>query len=544
MPRTRNNVFSGMTEIRADYEAAKPSRFRRARQLPTSGASADYHLRNQQDFLNMLELVRDFERNEPLLRQAVRRLVNNVNPGAMTLDPDTGDDVVDNRLADRWRDWGSDRNVCHVAGLMDWPKMTNTALGRTVIDGDGFGLTAEAEDDPHIGLRVQTHEAHRCRTPNRSQKERGVCGVEKNSGGRAIGYWFTNEPIDPNETVKVSDVTKVPRYDAAGHEQVFHVFNPERFSQSRGITYCAPIANAMSMRDDVEFAELVRRQVVSCVAILEQWDLGAKQYFEAQHGTAYGPATQDQWVEGGARETIGLRPGQRVRGAPGLKLEGFAPNIPGESYFNHVRQLLAYMAVNLDLPLIVLLLDAADANFSSYRNVLDQARMTYREIQRWFGSTWHSPIYRALVRRWAVDDDVLKRILTKHGPEVGLRRLLNHSWKPQGYEYIEPVKDATRHKIELSSAMTSGRRFAAHRHGTDWEVLATEIVEDNAFAIKKAIEAAKAIEKETGETVNWRELCPLPTPDGMKITVGDEPAADEAPSTTPAKKPAEKTRAA
>lgn len=511
-------IFSHMAELRGDYDAAKTrqNRFLRKRSVPTHGASADYHIRDQQHFLNMLELAREFERNEPLLRQGVRRLVNNVNVGGMSVNPETGDKQVDRHLAQRWADWAEESSRCHAADKFDWASIANIGLGRVILDGDFFGL-------PLSDGSLQTHEAHRCRTPNRARKDPGVCGVVNDDRGRAIRYKFTREVRDPYEEVRVNDVVEVAARNDRGFRNVFHVFRPERFSQRRGITAIAPIPSVIGMRDDLDFAMLVKAQVASCVTYFENVDKDAPDF--STDGSEEGELSFDQWPDGSSRTTVGMHPGKVLKGRPGRSWQGFTPNIPNAEYFDHGRLLLTYLAINLDLPLIVLLLDARDANFSSYRNVIDQARMTYHEIQRWFASQFHAEVYRWKVRQWLLNDPELQdfRRKTEDGDPDALFR---HLWNPIGYPYIEPVKDATRWLIELSNGMTSPRRFHANR-GSEYESVAREIVEDRSYCIRLAIEEARALNQKYAldlgdEKIHWRDLCPTPTAEGIQITFGNE----------------------
>ncbi len=499
-----------MAEVRAEYDAARyrSNRFLRQVSLPVNGASADYHIRNQRWFLTMVELARHFERNEPLIRQAVRRLVCNVNVGGMQLDPDTGDPEVDEHLRSRWQEWSSQPSVCHAAGKLTFEQMADLGLARVVIDGDFFAL-------PLRDGTLQTLEAHRCRTPDRARRDRGVCGVILDNRARPVAYTFTREPVDPNEQVRVADVRRVPAVDADGNRLVFHVYNPERFSQTRGITALAPVTTVLGMRDDLDFAMLVKAQVSACVAFFRERELGS---MASSDGSELGEQTSSTWADGTGFTQTSLHPGMILQGEPGEKLSGFSPSIPSEPYFEHVRLLLTYLAVNLDLPLIVLLLDAREANFSSYRNVIDQARATYGKIQSWFASQFHAEVYRWKVRQWLLNDPELQAFARTKS----VADLMRHRWNPVGWPYIQPVHDATANLLELANGMTSPRRFAAKR-GTDWVVLAREIVEDRAFAIRLAAEAARQLSDELGVDVHWRDLIPTPTAQGIRLALsGDE----------------------
>ena len=66
--------------------------------------------------------------------------------------------------------------------------------------------------------------------------------------------------------------------------------------------------------------------------------------------------------------------------------------------------LLGILAVNLDLPLCVFLLDASETNYSGFRGAIDQARQRWREVQSWMMGLFHGPVYEWKVRQWAVTD--------------------------------------------------------------------------------------------------------------------------------------------
>lgn len=517
-----------MGDLRADYNAARQSRFRRKRNLPVGGAGADYHIRNQANYFQLVEFARDMEHNAPLVRQGIRRLVANCNPGGMTPDPDTSERDVDAHLMKRWWDWSENPNQCHAARKLGFRRMTNVAFGRVVVDGDIFGVPLEAGS-------IQTHEADRCQTPSRARTRGGVCGVEKGPLGEAVRFWLTKQPYDGVRNLTFDDVQPYDAFTADGEPNVYHVYNPERFSQSRGISALAPVLDAESMRDDLEFAELIKAQVQGAVCFAEVVDanawahldmLGAFEKLKANGGEYF----LDQWQNGEERKTVGLRPGQILRPRiPGTAYEMFSADIPGDGFFDLEKTVLTYLAINLDLPLIVLLLDASDTTFSSYRHVLDQARTTFREILDWFSLQWHRPVWRWKVLQWLeAGDPVLTSFLRRFSDQAeGLALLLQHDWYGLGEKYIEPVKDKTGDAIELSHSLTSRRRWARWRHGIDWGTLAREIVDDNFAAIKLAIEASQQLEQETGVAVDWRELLPFGMPQGVTMSLSTDDAAPE-----------------
>jgi hypothetical protein len=295
------------------------------------------------------------------------------------------------------------------------------------------------------------------------------------------------------------------------------------------------------MRDDIDFATLVKHQMASCIGMVEELDPALWQFFQ-QHGVLTGEKEQFQFASGTLTDTMTMRPGAKYRPAPGYKLKDFNPNSPSPQYFEHIRVLLTYMAVNLDLPLIILLLDASDTTFSSYRHVLNQARDTFKVLRERIVEQWHRPVWNTLVRHWAFGDPVLKRFIERGGNEEGMRRQLTvlrrHWWNHPTYEYIEPVKDGTGDVLKLGHCLTSFRRFAAGKHSEEWPVLANEIVDDRYFGIRLACLRANELNAEFGpNTVHWRDLLPLPTAETSISLTG---TLDD-PTPKPANQPQEAT---
>jgi capsid protein len=306
----------------------------------------------------------------------------------------------------------------------------------------------------------------------------------------------------------VRDVRRYPARDSDGNRQVLHLYDPDRVSQTRGVTVLAPIAKMAGMADDLAFAQLVKAQVASCYAILHN----RSDEFEGGPDVKTGDQTTEPRPDGSTRIVEGTAPGMHIYNYPGEEMTGFSPNVPNAEYFAHMTQILGTIAVNLDLPLAVLLLDPSKTNFSGWRGAMDQAKIGWRALQKWLITWFHGPIYRFKVRQWQADDPALRSIGDK---------ALEHRFAAPGWPYIEPLKDRTAELLAVRNALTSHRRRCAER-GADWEDLSTEIVEDNALMIVKAQEKAVELNKKfPGLGITWREVACLPTPDGVQISIQD-----------------------
>jgi hypothetical protein len=274
--------------------------------------------------------------------------------------------------------------------------------------------------------------------------------------------------------------------------------------------------------------------VASCFAIFEE-----QQPVPERGRTAGGDKpikTGDERLEpfadGSERTIQGASPGMRVRGKPGVKFQGFAPNIPNPEFFPHATLILSFIGINLDLPVCVLLLDPSNTNFSGYRGALDQARIRFRQIQNWLRYAFHSRVYRWKVRQWMSEDPRIAAAVGKSGKI----KPFGHLWHPPTWAYIEPMKDATADLIRERNLLISRRRRCAER-GYEWPDLAREIVADNSLVLELAYRRFQKLKAKYPEwDVTWREIVSLPTPDGIQLAINPAQSdGDEQPPTAPAK---------
>lgn len=530
MVRLRNNSEPPKTTalmeywdgLRSDYNATKQTRFKRVqRGLPLAGAGADYHYRSESQYLQLVEMVRDFERNDPVIRSAFNRLTSNVVRNGFTLDVTTGDDETTKQLRDKWLAWSEEPSACDRAGELRFCDMEKLAFRSMTRDGDICAVTLESG-------HLRWYEAHRLRTPRNTQRN-VVLGIMLDENRQRQQYWFTRDEIDPWVMVdRVSDMTQINTRDAQGNRQVLHLYYPDRFSQTRGISPCVPCVDAVGMSDDIQFAKMVQQKMVSCYTIFRkrspQWKPNA--------AGGDGAATSTDYAGGIRRVLDEVYPGMELFGDPGEELQGFSPNVPNPEFFQHAMMILGFIAAALDLPLMVLLLDPTRTNFSGWRGAIDQARLRFQDFQEWMIGVFHREVYRWKVRQWLKTEPWLQAAFNK-GIDV-----FSHQWHAPSWDYIEPNKDVTADVTSAVGGMNSRRRLLAKR-GLEIRDIDREQVEDNASRAKIAIKAALKLNDKFGEQlkkyslpfVDWHELANAGLPPGytMRIT-GQDQSIDEAPA--------------
>lgn len=532
------SIVEQFHDLRSDYDASKRTRFKRSRVgISPSGSGSDYHYRDWYSYARIMETARDLFRNHPLVGQGVRRATSNILRGGFNLDVKTGDKVLDGELKSRWNEWAYERaDDCDVQGESRWHQLERLALQNVIVDGDVLTL-------PLADGQVQQIEAHRLRTPGNTKKN-VIHGVLLDQFRKRQEYWITKDDIDPMRSLSlVSDITAYPAraFDPITERQerqVLHHYMPDRITQTRGITALVPVIDTAGMGDDLFFATLVKSQMNACVTILREMTTanGALPPAVGNDGIA---TTTDTRPDGTSRLLAGWQPGMEIFGFPGETLKGFSPNVPNAEFFQFSTLILSIIAVNLDLPVAVLLLDPSNTNFSGWRGAMDQARQRFQDIQRWLIDSMHSPIYEWKVRQWAAEDPTLRAMVQRwcsrtrvYGENGSIPNPFGHEWFAEEWPYIEPLKDAMADVVQERNMLTSPRRRSARR-GVDFNQVTVEIMEDRKHIILEAHKAAQEINAAIGEKLTWRDLAIFGPPEGVNVSLSTSESTTD--TTQPAK---------
>lgn len=497
------NVASDFDKIRNDYDMSRENRFiRRRTGLAPRGGSADYHYRSEELYYRDIEKSRDMERNDAIVGHTTGQATANIVQDGFTLDPRTGDLVLDDELYYRWIEFSENAKNCDIAGEYVFHDYEMHACHSMHRDGDCAIIGTETG-------HLQFVEAHVIQTVTTTPN--CFLGVEKDEFGKRIRYHFVEEGEYPSFSKKQAEPIDV--YNGDGFRQLFHVYNSQRMTQTRGVTAYAPIFALAGMFEDINFAKLVQQQITSCFAIFRK-----KTAVQAgpNINRGYG-ASQTETTASGTRYLENIAPGMEIIGEPGEELQGFSPNVPNSEYFTHVKLMLQLIGVNLGLPLCLVLMDGSETNFSGWRGAVDEARKGFRANQRNLIKRFHTPCYRLKVWQWMQEDPALRAVARLSGIDV-----YGHKWNAPRWAYIDPVGDAQGDMLRLQNGLTSPRRLHAER-GAEWQEVADEIVEDMAYAISKAKNAAVRINNtiDDGQPVHWRELISLPMPTGLQMTMQD-----------------------
>lgn len=517
-------LVEGMDLARADYRVLKSSRMRSAIPgLPVTGAGADWEFKNEGDYYKSVAIARHVDQNDPIVGQAVNRLVNLVFKSGMKYDAATGNAKADLIIKKAWNAWATNPEKCDARGRSSFSGLAKLVFRATVVDGDQVVLPLG-----HPYRSLQCMEGHRLRTPtnSRNRKDAIHCGVLKNAQGRPREYWIAKEDHGPLGEIKaVADVTKYPAYDSQGNPLVLHVFNPERVSQSRGVSTFIRIVENATAHADLQFAMLIKEQAAACVTILREKE-AATVGMPMTGAASFGPEEVVYNRDGSTTTVHEMRPGLEIEGRPGEKLSINAPNLPGDGFLKHSVQVLTFIAVNLGIPVQVLLLDPTQSNFSSWRGSMDVAKTGFTAIREWMVDQFYTPVYKWWLRGEIAENPEFAALYEDIGEDI-----FGHQWTPPYDPYIDPSKDIAAETNQVSARLDSRRNVLARR-GLDLDDVDLDIVTDQVTLLRLCCEGAKALAKDFPEAgITWRDVYqvgmvkgspPAATVDSGQLTVDSE----------------------
>jgi len=492
-PDVQRAFGDAMRETYAGYYAGENSRHLPAPPgVSPMGSGADYHYRNESQYLRMIERARFFDRDNMVVGQGVTRLGSNVVQEGYTLDPQTGDTGLDAELRSMFWDWAGSPDQCDYEGERTFADMEQLSFRAQIVDGDICAI-------PTAAGSLWWREAHCLRNPYGSANSgKTVHGVELDTNRKRAAYHFLPDPISPLASVSPSTAfQRVPARDSEGFRQVWHMYQTKRFSQARGVTAFAPSVVPVQYHEDLQFATLLKAKVASFIAIFRQYDSDANTGSNRQGGSR---ATESQ-VDGSTRSVERTGLAATVKGDPGEKLQGFSPNIPNPEFFPHATLILSIIAINLDLPLCVFMLDPRQTNFSGWRGAIDQARQRFRQLQSGQIRKFHTPVYQWKVRQWLAANPAMRSVA-----QLSTVGVFNHRWNAPKWPYIEPMKDASADDLRITRNLAPARKVFAER-GEEYDESVVEIMDDRVALIRGSCKRAADLNAEFPDAkIDWREI--------------------------------------
>lgn len=387
---------------------------------------------------------RDVVRKNPFAANILDTIVANCIGTGIKPQGKTADSATKKRLQTLWLNWTDEADF---AGVSDFYGLQATVLRAVVEAGECFVKFCITRNNKTVPLQLQVLESEHLDGSKDHILPNGnvvKSGIEFNKSGKRTAYHlFKEHPGDGNcsESVRVQA------------SEILHIYKVLRPGQIRGEPWLSRVLLKLYELDQYDDAELVRKKTAAMFA-------GFVTRADPEDNVLIEPGEPGNFA--------GLEPGTMQFLDPGEDVKFTSPSDVGGNYEAFMRQQLRSIAVGVGLTYEQLTSDLTEVNYSSIRAGLIEFRRKAAQIQH------HLMVFqfcRPVWNRWIE----LAQIAGILGDSVDFA---NVKWVPQGWDWVDPLKDQEAQKMAVRNGFKS-RSEVVSEYGYDAEEIDDEIKKDN-----------------------------------------------------------------
>lgn len=288
-------------------------------------------------------------------------------------------------------------------------------------------------------------------------------GIEIDKSARRTAYWLWSEhPGEAFITARgIGERLRIP----AG--EISHIFRPKRAGQMRGRPWLASIIVKLHELDQYDDAEIVRKKTAAMFGGFIKETPAGMDPSEILGGSA--------GHDSSGLDIVSLEPGTFPVLPPGMDVTFSTPVDVGGSYDVWMKHQLRQVARGMGITYEQLTSDLSGVNYSSIRAGLLEFRRRVQQLQ-----------FEILIFQFCrpvavafMDAAFLSGALSFRDYFRNRSRYLKITWRPDGWPWVDPVKDQLAEQMAVRNGFKSRAQVVAERGG-DVETVDREIAEDNA----------------------------------------------------------------
>lgn len=433
---------------RFSYDAIDSSRLRKKRK--DAGGSGDTHL-TETNLYKLREINRDLTRNNPLIEGMFETDRDGIIGSGPKIQARTKDEGLNTELKAAWEETMV-QQPCDIRGQFNF----NQFLGITFLSYRRDGDLAVV----FLGDKLQAVEGEQIGTPygmaKQPQNFEIINGLAfSKTTKRLIGYYI-------GESDRKWGFIKPGSYKKYLAENVHHIFNPHRFSQSRGKPALSSAIDFIDKTCGYIDAELVAAKVNACFSMFVSRS-GAdipEPYTGGISSTGYDE--DDNRLEK-------MEPGMILYGRDGEKAEGIGQARPGTLFNPFIQRMLTFIGRPLCMPLMLITLDFSGATFMNARIAYQKVQDAWMREQEWVVKPFVSRVWRWWLQRMIAT----KKIKVKTNGDT-----FRHEVTCKRWPYVDPFKEARADGEQLKNG-TSTRTEICARQGVDFDNVTKRLGEED-----------------------------------------------------------------
>ncbi len=383
---------------------------------------------------DLREIARDQDRNNAYVgRYLSLNIINVVGASGIQLRADftnsKGEQLedVNREILTHWRKV-TEPGVFDVTGRYGIIDVLSLVVMYLLREGESIIRLVTGKEHNIYGFAVELIEPDRLDENLNETLKNGnkiVMGIELNSWGRPVNYYFKSTPENGNFKHHGKHYVKLPA------SEIIHKFLPFQVSDIRGVS---KIARAMKRLSNIESWEAASLTAARAAAG-KMWFYVNNEIEEDENSGRYGGADFQKDEEGEFVEDAIPGAGSVVPRGYDVKTVDF--NAPHSEFDPFQKAQLRGASAALDVSYASLSNDLSETSYSSMRVGLTSERDQYKYLQQYLIRHFVVPIFKKWLELTAVYTDVFKFINSKVYMEF-----LDPQFHPRKFDWIDPWREA------------------------------------------------------------------------------------------------------
>ena len=376
--------------------------------------------------------------------------------------------------------WANRKESCDATGMNNFYELQQMLFMSWLTSGDVFALMEHTERtflNPY-SLRIKSIEADRCATQspsyltttgvNNDNGNKIYDGVEIGPSGAPVAYWFRNShPFE--STLVPTEWARVEAYGAkTGLPNVIQIVNTERPDQYRGVSFLAPVIEAVLQISRYSSAEVM-------AAVIEAMHTGFVKTTEDPSEMPFNEIGEVE--ERYDPQDYHLGAGEINVMNPGESIDFPVPTRPASGFEAFVNAVAAQIGAAIEIPRDILLKEF-NSSYSASRGALLEAWKSFKMYRTWFVSDFCDPVYEV----WLSEAVALGRI---EAPGFFNDRAMREAWL--GTQWIgpsqgqlDPTKEIAAEIQACENGFSTYADSALRINGSDFDSNVDELIKENA----------------------------------------------------------------
>lgn len=382
--------------------------------------------------------------------------------------------------------WAGKKENCDAIGISDFYQMQGLVVTNALMSGDVFAMRKMYDPTPlnPYSLRIHLIEADRVCTPYRYGILRGLStdgtnptnknpiydGVEVNrKTGMVEAYWICS--TYPQATLYDLKKLKWQRVKAfgtqTGLQNIFHILDTDRPEQYRGVTFLAPVIEALLNLTRYTQSEILAALIQTYFTAVVETETNPAQipFNEVGYGPDDNPDNPpDSQISENPHE-YEMGPGSVIHVKPGEKVVFGNPNIPTAGYDAFTKTVCKHIGAALEIPYDTLLKEF-NASYSASRAALMEAWDAFRMRRTWLVNQFCQPVYET----WLSEAVATGRISAPgFFTDPALRAAwCKAQWLGPVQAQLDPVKEVKAAILSVQHGFKTHEQITRELSGGDW----------------------------------------------------------------------------